>query len=83
MGEVLSFEKHWFLLIPQAGAECPFDNGDQTYWNKTMILFVPECEKLRFTPGPLHITGRLDVGIKSINPATKRCSAYMIPKGKK
>src|SRR5690606_31009490 len=25
MGEVLSFEKNWFLLIPEPGAECPFD----------------------------------------------------------
>lgn len=64
MGEVLSFEKRWFLLIPEPGAECPFDNGDETYWNKIMIVFVPEDTKLRYTPGPLKITGRLDVGIK-------------------
>lgn len=64
MGEVLSFEKHWFLLIPQPGAECPFDNGDETYWNKIMIVFVPENINLRYTTGPLKITGRLDVGIK-------------------
>lgn len=64
MGEVLSFEKNWFLLIPEPGAECPFDNGDETYWNKIMIVFVPEESKLRHTSGPLEISGRLDVGIK-------------------
>jgi len=64
MGEVLSFDKRWFLLIPQPGAECPFDNGDETYWNKIMIVFVPESTQLRFTSGPLKVTGRLDVGIK-------------------
>ncbi|MDR6551291.1 hypothetical protein [Paenibacillus qinlingensis] len=64
MGEVLSFEKHWFLLIPQPGAECPFDNGDETYWNQIMIVYVPDAVKLRYTSGPLLITGKLDVGIK-------------------
>ncbi|WP_316245515.1 ABC transporter permease [Gorillibacterium timonense] len=64
MGEVLSFEKHWFLLIPAPGAECPFDNGDETYWNKIMIVFVSDGQKLRYKSGPLEITGRLDVGIK-------------------
>ncbi|ASA24416.1 hypothetical protein [Paenibacillus donghaensis] len=64
MGEVLSFEKNWFLLIPEPGAECPFDNGDETYWNKIMIVFVPDDVKLRYVSGPLQITGRLDVGIK-------------------
>lgn len=64
MGEVLSFDKNWFLLIPEPGAECPFDNGDETYWNKIMIVFVPEGSKLRHTSGPLEISGRLDVGIK-------------------
>jgi hypothetical protein len=64
MGEVLSFDKHWFLLIPSPGAECPFDNGDETYWNKIMIVYVPDDFKLRYTTGPLLITGRLDVGIK-------------------
>jgi hypothetical protein len=64
MGEVLSFEKHWFLIIPMPGAECPFDNGDETYWNKIMIAFVPNDTKLRYTQGALSITGKLDVGIK-------------------
>ena len=64
MGEVLSFEKHWFLVIPAPGAECPFDNGDETYWNKIMIAFTSSGEKLRYTSGPLLITGRLDVGVK-------------------
>lgn len=64
MGEVLSFDKNWFLLIPEPGAECPFDNGDETYWNKIMIVFVPADTKLRHHKGPLKITGRLDVGIK-------------------
>ncbi|OAS13715.1 hypothetical protein [Paenibacillus oryzisoli] len=64
MGEVLSFDKHWFLLIPKPGAECPFDNGDETYWNKIMIVYVPDTIKLRYTSGPLQLTGRLDVGIK-------------------
>ncbi|WP_442603682.1 hypothetical protein [Paenibacillus sp. KN14-4R] len=64
MGEVLSFDKHWFLLIPKPGAECPFDNGNETYWNKIMIVFVPDSVKLRYTSGPLMITGKLDVGIK-------------------
>lgn len=64
MGEVLSFEKNWFLLIPEPGAECPFDNGDETYWNKIMIVFVPDDVKLRYKSEPLQITGRLDVGIK-------------------
>ncbi|NEW05177.1 hypothetical protein GK047_03970 [Paenibacillus sp. SYP-B3998] len=64
MGEVLSFDKHWFLLIPKPGAECPFDNGDETYWNKIMIVFVPDDVKLRYTSGPLMITGKLDVGVK-------------------
>lgn len=64
MGEVLSFEKHWFLVIPAPGAECPFDNGDETYWNKIMIAFTDKGEKLRYTAGPMEITGRLDVGIK-------------------
>ncbi len=64
MGEVLSFENNWFLLIPEPGAECPFDNGDETYWNKIMIVFVPEDIKLRYKSEPLEITGRLDVGIK-------------------
>ncbi len=64
MGEVLSFEKNWFLLIPEPGAECPFDNGDETYWNKIMIVFVPEEVQLRYKSEALEITGRLDVGIK-------------------
>lgn len=64
MGEVLSFEKHWFLIIPAPGAECPFDNGDETYWNKIMIAFTDKDTKLRYTSGALKITGRLDVGIK-------------------
>ncbi|WP_426446882.1 hypothetical protein ACP26L_23490 [Paenibacillus sp. S-38] len=64
MGEVLSMDHHWFLLIPKPGAECPFDNGDETYWNRIMIVFVPDDVKLRYTQGPLKITGRLDVGIK-------------------
>lgn len=64
MGEVLSFEKNWFLLIPEPGAECPFDNGDETYWNKIMIVFVPEDVKLRYNAEPIELTGRLDVGIK-------------------
>lgn len=64
MGEVLSFEKHWFLLIPEPGAECPFDNGDETYWNKIMIVFVPDDVNLRYKSEALQITGRLDVGIK-------------------
>lgn len=64
MGEVLSFEKNWFLLIPEPGAECPFDNGDETYWNKIMIVFVPDDVKLRYKSEPLQVTGRLDVGIK-------------------
>jgi len=64
MGEVLSFDKHWFLLIPEPGAECPFDNGDETYWNKIMIVFVPDDVKLRYKTGPIQITGRLDAGIK-------------------
>ncbi|MNI08804.1 hypothetical protein D3C73_618530 [compost metagenome] len=64
MGEVLSFEKNWFLLIPEPGAECPFDNGDETYWNKIMIVFVPDDVKLRYTSKPLELSGRLDVGIK-------------------
>lgn len=64
MGEVLSFDKNWFLLIPEPGAECPFDNGDETYWNKIMIVFVPDDVKLRYKSGAMEITGRLDVGIK-------------------
>lgn len=64
MGEVLSFEKHWFLIIPAPGAECPFDNGDETYWNKIMMAFTDKDTKLRYTSGALQITGRLDVGVK-------------------
>ncbi|WP_019421410.1 hypothetical protein [Paenibacillus sp. OSY-SE] len=64
MGEVLSFDKHWFLLIPAPGAECPFDNGDETYWNKIMMVFVPSDTKLRYTSGALELTGTLDAGIK-------------------
>lgn len=64
MGEVLSFENNWFLLIPKPGAECPFDNGDETYWNKIIIVFVPDDVKLRYKSEALQITGRLDVGIK-------------------
>lgn len=64
MGEVLSFEKNWFLLIPKPGAECPFDNGDETYWNKIMIVFVSDDVKLRHHTGPLKISGKLDVGVK-------------------
>lgn len=64
MGEVLSFEKNWFLLIPEPGAECPFDNGDETYWNKIMIVFVPQEVQLRYKSEAIEITGRLDVGIK-------------------
>jgi hypothetical protein len=64
MGEVLSLDGGWFLLIPAPGAECPFDNGDESYWNKIMIVFVKDKKELRFTSGPLHLTGRLDVGIK-------------------
>lgn len=64
MGEVLSFEKHWFLIIPKPGAECPFDNGDETYWNKIMIAFVPDDVKLRYNSSALKITGQLNVGIK-------------------
>lgn len=64
MGEVLSFEKNWFLIIPKPGAECPFDNGDETYWNKIMIAFVPDDVKLRYHSGPFKITGQLNVGIK-------------------
>lgn len=64
MGEVLSIEGNWFLLIPEPGAECPFDNGDETYWNKIMIVFMPEGSKLRYTSSALQVTGRLDVGVK-------------------
>ncbi|MFF2885746.1 hypothetical protein [Paenibacillus sp. NPDC057967] len=64
MGEVLSFDQNWFLLIPEPGAECPFDNGDETYWNKIMIVFVKDGSKLRYTNKPLKLTGRLDVGVK-------------------
>lgn len=64
MGEILSLDKNWFLLIPEPGAECPFDNGDETYWNKIMIVYVKDGTKLRYTSKPLQITGRLDVGIK-------------------
>jgi hypothetical protein len=64
MGEVLSLEGGWFLLIPEPGAECPFDNGDESYWNKIMIVFVKDADGLRFTEGPLRIKGELDVGIK-------------------
>ncbi|MHA6482594.1 hypothetical protein ACX1C1_11910 [Paenibacillus sp. strain BS8-2] len=64
MGEVLSIGSNWFLLIPEPGAECPFDNGDETYWNKIMIVFVKDGTKLRYTSKPLELTGRLDVGIK-------------------
>lgn len=64
MGEVLNIGQGWFLLIPAPGAECPFDNGDATYWNKIMIVFVKDKANLRFTGEPLRITGRLDVGVK-------------------
>lgn len=64
MGEVLSFDKNWFLLIPAPGAECPFDNGDETYWNKIMMVFVPSDSKLRYTSKPIELKGTLDVGIK-------------------
>ncbi|RIX60630.1 hypothetical protein D3P08_02145 [Paenibacillus nanensis] len=64
MGEVLSFDSNWFLLIPEPGAECPFDNGDETYWNKIMIVFVKDGSKLRYTSDPIQVTGRLDVGVK-------------------
>ncbi|MCR8659449.1 hypothetical protein [Paenibacillus endoradicis] len=64
MGEILSLDKNWFLLIPEPGAECPFDNGDETYWNKIMIVYVEDGTKLRYTSKPLQITGRLDVGVK-------------------
>jgi PBP1b-binding outer membrane lipoprotein LpoB len=64
MGEVLSFDKNWFLLIPAPGAECPFDNGDETYWNKIMMVFVPSDTKLRYTANPIELKGTLDVGIK-------------------
>lgn len=64
MGEVLSLDKHWFLLIPAPGAECPFDNGDGTLWNEIMIVFVKDGESLRYTRGPLKIIGTLDVGVK-------------------
>ncbi|MBW7476166.1 hypothetical protein K0T92_15590 [Paenibacillus oenotherae] len=64
MGEILSFDKNWFLLIPAPGAECPFDNGDETYWNKIMIVYVPADSNLRHHKGPLKVSGRLDVGIK-------------------
>lgn len=64
MGEVLSISANWFLLIPEPGAECPFDNGDETYWNKIMIVFVKDGTKLRYTSKPLELTGRLDAGIK-------------------
>jgi len=64
MAEVLSLEKGWFLLIPSPGAECPFDNGDESYWNKIMIVFVEDSKGLRFTEGPLEVRGVLDVGVK-------------------
>lgn len=64
MGEILSLDKNWFLLIPEPGAECPFDNGDETYWNKIMIVYVEDGTKLRYTSKALQITGRLDVGVK-------------------
>ncbi|PZE20840.1 hypothetical protein [Paenibacillus xerothermodurans] len=64
MGEILSMDKGWFLLIPRPGAECPFDNGDQSYWNSIMIVFVKDKEQLRHTNGALRVTGRLDVGVK-------------------
>jgi len=64
MGEVISMEKHWFLLIPEPGAECPFDNEDGTLWNEIMIVFVNKDDKLRYTQGPLKVKGTLDVGIK-------------------
>lgn len=65
MGEVLSLSGGWFLLIPAPGAECPFDNGDESYWNKIMICFVEDKKSLRYTGDkPLRVTGRLDVGVK-------------------
>lgn len=64
MGEILSLDGGWFLLIPAPGAECPFDNGNESYWNKIMIVFVKDKKDLRFTTGPLRLKGRLDVGIK-------------------
>jgi hypothetical protein len=64
MGEVRSLSGGWFLLIPEPGVECPFDNGDQSYWNKIMIVFVEDQKDLRFTSGPLRVEGRLDVGVK-------------------
>ncbi|USG66318.1 hypothetical protein NDK47_03010 [Brevibacillus ruminantium] len=64
MGEVISLEKHWFLLIPEPGAECPFDNDDGTLWNEIMIVFVKKEDKLRYTQGPIKVKGTLDVGIK-------------------
>lgn len=64
MGEVFSFEKRWFLLIPAPGAECPFDNGDGTYWNKIVIVFPSPKTPIRFIAGPLIVVGRLDVGVK-------------------
>lgn len=64
MGEVLSLEKHWFLLIPAPGAECPFDSGNGQLWNEIMIVFVKDGDKLRYTRGPLKVKGTLDVGIK-------------------
>jgi hypothetical protein len=64
MGEILSLGQGWFLLIPKPGAECPFDNGDQSYWNSIMIVFVKNKDKLRYTQGALRLTGRLDVGAK-------------------
>lgn len=64
MGEVISLEKNWFLLIPAPGAECPFDNGNGQLWNEIMIVFVKDGEKLRYTRGPLKVKGTLDVGVK-------------------
>jgi hypothetical protein len=64
MGEILSLGQGWFLLIPKPGAECPFDDGDQSYWNSIMIVFVKEKDKLRYTQGALRLTGKLDVGAK-------------------
>jgi hypothetical protein len=64
MGEIISMNDGWFLLIEKPGAECPFCSNDQTFWNKIMIIFVKNPEHLRYIPGKVKITGTFDVGPK-------------------
>lgn len=64
MGEALDFKGGWFILIEKDDGECPFCSVDESFWNKVMVVFVENKNYLRNIPGPVKVTGTLDVGVR-------------------